>query len=89
VSRGDKFEGRAHVGKLVGYEGRTIYRIWLPLENKIVRTTDVTFDEEDLFVQSDNVFNNFEGPDINDACNNDNDADFTSSGGDKEGEASN
>jgi len=45
VARGDEFQSRAKIGKLVGYEGPTIYRVWLPQSNKVVRSVSVRFDE--------------------------------------------
>ena len=40
---------RAEVGKLVGYQGSNIYRIWLPHEgNKVIRSTNVTLDQDCL-----------------------------------------
>jgi hypothetical protein len=42
----DKMQPRAHIGYLVGYEATNIYRIWIPSEQKVVRTTDVTFNEQ-------------------------------------------
>ena len=45
VARGDKFAPRAASGRLVGYEGGTIYRVWMPHSQKVVRSTSVTFDE--------------------------------------------
>ena len=46
VRRGDKFAPRAKPGRLVGYEGGTIYRVWMPHSGKIVRSTSVVFDED-------------------------------------------
>ena len=45
--RGKDFLPRAHVRYLVGYseEQRDVYRIWLPLWNIIVTSTNVEFDE--------------------------------------------
>lgn len=45
VTRGAKFDSRTKLGRLVGYETYNIFRIWLPSEHKIIRTTNVTFDE--------------------------------------------
>ena len=46
VKRGNKFMSKALVGKLVGFEGHNVYRIWLPNKHKVVRSTNVRFDEE-------------------------------------------
>ena len=40
-----KLEPRAHIGHLVGYDSSNIYRIWIPSQNKVIRTRDVSFDE--------------------------------------------
>ncbi|SMY29766.1 unnamed protein product [Zymoseptoria tritici ST99CH_1A5] len=45
LARGDKFEDRATTGRLVGFEGDNIYKVYLPLEHKVVRSVNVTFDE--------------------------------------------
>jgi hypothetical protein len=34
---------------LVGYDSTNVYRIWNPVLNKVVRTRDVTFNEDELF----------------------------------------
>jgi hypothetical protein len=41
----DKLRPRAHLGYLIGYESTNIFRIWIPSQQKIIRTRDVTFDE--------------------------------------------
>lgn len=50
IPRTMKLAARGVVGYLVGYEASTIYRIWIPSANKVVRTRDVTFNE-DLFFE--------------------------------------
>jgi hypothetical protein len=40
---------RAFLGYLVGYDSTNIYRIWNPVTNSIVRTRDVTFNENEVF----------------------------------------
>ncbi len=40
---------RAYLGYLVGYEGRNIYRIWVPGRGEVRRTRDVTFKEDEFF----------------------------------------
>lgn len=37
------------IGYLVGYEGTNIFRIWIPQKRKVIRTRDVTFNEEKLY----------------------------------------
>src|ERR1700730_7563158 len=41
----DKIEPRAHIGYLVGYDSTNIFRIWIPSQEKVISTRDVTFDE--------------------------------------------
>jgi len=43
-----KLKPRAHIGYLVGYDSTNIFRIWVPALSKVIRTRDVTFNE-DLF----------------------------------------
>jgi hypothetical protein len=40
---------RAHVGYLVGYESSNIYLIWIPSQEKAIRTRDVVFDKEKFY----------------------------------------
>ena len=44
-----KLEPRAHIGYLVGYDSRNIYRIWIPSKGEVIRTRDVTFDENTFY----------------------------------------
>lgn len=44
-----KLKPNAWIGYLIGYESTNIYRIWNPKANKVIRTRDVTFDEDNLF----------------------------------------
>jgi len=48
--RGNKFVVRAQKGRLVGYEGSHIYRVYLPHKNRVVRSSSVTFDESGTFL---------------------------------------
>jgi hypothetical protein len=41
----DRLEPRAEIGYLVGYDASNIYQIWVPGRNQVIRTRDVTFDE--------------------------------------------
>ena len=45
ISKKQKLQERAHIGHLVGYEARNIFRVWIPSQRKIIRTRDVMFDE--------------------------------------------
>ena len=49
VTRSQKFAPRGNKGFLVGYEGTNIYRVWFPSTDKVVRSTNVTFDETTFF----------------------------------------
>ena len=48
-NRKDKLQPKAHIGYLVGYKARTIYRIWVPVLQKVIVTRDVTFNESQFF----------------------------------------
>lgn len=47
--RTDKLHARSHIGYLVGFDSTNIYRVWIPSLNKIVRTRDVIFDEDQRY----------------------------------------
>lgn len=49
IPRNEKLKERALVGYLVGYDSTNIYRIWFPPEDRIIRTRDVTFDENSRY----------------------------------------
>lgn len=53
IPRKQKMLPRAHIGYLVGYESTNIYRIWIPSLEKVVRTRDVTFDEQQFYDPAD------------------------------------
>ena len=44
---------RAHIGYLVGYNSRNIYRIWIPSKKRVIRTRDVTFDHDSYWAPDD------------------------------------
>lgn len=44
-----KMKPRAWIGYLIGYESTNIYRIWSPKANRVIRTRDVSFDEDTIF----------------------------------------
>ncbi|KAI1003263.1 hypothetical protein K3495_g4940 [Podosphaera aphanis] len=44
-----KLDSRAHIGHLVGYESTNIFKIWIPSRNKVIKTRDVTFDEDTFY----------------------------------------
>jgi hypothetical protein len=44
-----RFNPKAWIGYLIGYDSTNIYRIWNPLTNKIVRARDVIFNEDEVF----------------------------------------
>ena len=43
LPRKEKMQERAHIGHLIGYEARNIFRIWIPSQRKVIRTRDVMF----------------------------------------------
>ena len=45
IARTRKLEPRAHIGYLVGYDSTNIFRVWIPSEERVVATRDVTFQE--------------------------------------------
>jgi transposase InsO family protein len=57
VQRGDKFSSRVLVGKLVGYErGATnIFYVYVPAKGKVVRTSNVEFDESRFDTNADDT----------------------------------
>src|SRR6202020_621361 len=55
VVQGDKLQSRCLIGYLVGYESSTVYRVWNPRTNRVVRTRDVWFDET-IFFNPDDPF---------------------------------
>jgi hypothetical protein len=48
-NRLQRFNPRAWIGYLVGYNSTNIYRIWNPRTNKVIAIRDVTFNEKDTF----------------------------------------
>ena len=53
VARGDKFADRAQIGRLTGFEGNNIYRVYL--NGKTVRSVNVRFDEKHFTDDSDQL----------------------------------
>ena len=49
ANRLQRFNPKAWIGYLVGYDSTNIYRVWNPVINKVVRTRDVTFNEYKTF----------------------------------------
>ncbi|HEV7737643.1 MAG TPA: hypothetical protein VGO47_09780, partial [Chlamydiales bacterium] len=49
LPRKAKLEPRAHIGYLVGYDSTNIFRIWVPSQNKVIRTRDVRIDGNSLY----------------------------------------
>jgi hypothetical protein len=49
LPRKRKVAARALIGYLVGYEGTNIFRVWIPQRRKVIRTRDVTFDEDKFY----------------------------------------
>ena len=48
----DKLAPRAHIGYLVGWDSTAIFRIWVPSKNKVIRTRDVIFNEQEFYEPS-------------------------------------
>jgi hypothetical protein len=46
IPRTQKLAPRAHIGYLVGYESTNIFRVWVPSKKKVIKTRDVTFNEQ-------------------------------------------
>ena len=44
---------RAHIGYLVGYNSRNIYRIWNPSKKRVIRTRDLPFDHNSFWTNED------------------------------------
>ena len=47
--RAFKVQSRGHIGYLVGYYASNIYRIWVPVLDKVIVTRNVVFDENILY----------------------------------------
>ena len=45
----EKMRAKAHIGFLVGYDSTNIWLIWVPSQRKVIRTRDVTFDEDSQY----------------------------------------
>lgn len=49
IPRREKAKAKAHIGFLVGYDSTNIFLIWIPSQRKVVRTRDVTFNEDSKY----------------------------------------
>lgn len=49
IPRREKGRAKAQIGFLVGYDSTNIYHIWIPSQRKVVRTRDVTFNEDSKY----------------------------------------
>jgi hypothetical protein len=49
ANRLQRFNPKAWIGYLIGYDSTNVYRVWNPITNKVVRTRDVTFNEHETF----------------------------------------
>lgn len=49
IPRLDKLQPRAHSGYLLGYDSTNIFKIWIPSRKKIIRTRDVTFNDQQFY----------------------------------------
>ena len=48
-NRLDRLSPKAWIGYLIGYDSTNIYRIWNPVQNRVILTRDVIFNEEEVF----------------------------------------
>jgi hypothetical protein len=48
-----KLDPRAYISYLVSYDSTNIFRIWIPSFKKVIRTRDVTFDNDTFYHPSD------------------------------------
>jgi hypothetical protein len=46
IPRSEKLQARAHIEYLTEYDSSNIYRVWIPSQEKVVCTRDITFDKE-------------------------------------------
>ena len=53
IARRKKLDPRAHIGYLIGYDSTNIYRIWIPSRDKVIRSRDVTLNDNLLYDPSD------------------------------------
>jgi hypothetical protein len=44
-----RFNPKAWIGYLVGYDSTNVYRVWNPVKNAIIKARDVIFDEDEVF----------------------------------------
>lgn len=49
LPRTQKLAERAHLGHLVGYDSTNIFRIWIPSQEKVIRTRDVLFNKDKFY----------------------------------------
>jgi hypothetical protein len=48
-NRSHRFNPKAWIGYLVGYDSTNVYGIWNPIKNTVIRARDVIFDEDQVF----------------------------------------
>ena len=49
IKKLDKINPRAQIDYLYGYDSTNIFRIWLPIQAKVIRIRDVKFDDTKLY----------------------------------------
>jgi hypothetical protein len=49
ANRLQRFNPKAWIGYLIGYDSTNVYRVWNPITNKVVRTRVITFNEHETF----------------------------------------
>ena len=52
IKKLDKISPRAQIGYLCGYDFINIFRIWLPIQAKVIRIRNVKFDDTKLYYSS-------------------------------------
>lgn len=49
LPRTQKLAERAHLSHLVGYDSTNIFRIWIPSQERVIRTRDVLFNKDEFY----------------------------------------
>ena len=59
IPKTNKLKSRVKLSYLVGYKSTNIYKIWIPAINKVIRTKNVTFNKNKLFLVKKNLLLKF------------------------------
>lgn len=49
IPQKEKLRERAHIGHLIEYDSTNIFQVWIPSQQKIIRTRDVLFDKTSFY----------------------------------------